>query len=266
MIAVKERKVDSRFSKPDMMVSSENLNREITLPNNWQIVNKTTGFVMDKPNDIAMYRSIANKSISRAKEIWKTLKDCNPHGLILSDKKTGNFFDYFEEVIQAFITSYTTIECMANICIPYGFVHSYQKKGLTVTLTKVEIEQKTPLAEKLKIIIPAALNIPSPVNEKWWHKFKELEDIRNEIIHTKKSTAENRYSIYISEDVFQILEIHNTVVEHYAKQLCILKNGLLNECPIDSGCDAIIPSITSQKSFDSFKRRLHNIPDEEEKA
>ena len=249
---------DLRFSKPDMMINEDNLRQEFTLPSNWRITNSERGYIMNIPNDIAMYASIANKALERAISKYQEMHDRGVTYLILSDEQSSEFYDYFEEIIQAIIISYTTIECMANTCIPYHYEYVIEKTGKKEVYNKDGIERFFSLKDKLKLIIPEAIGVPSPVNETWWQHLIELEKSRNEIIHSKDAKAEERYSFFVNERVFDIINCHNEIVTFYATQLCYLKSPIMNDFPVGSGCDEIIPSIITQRSFNSLYNSFYN--------
>jgi hypothetical protein len=256
---VKKNYKDLRVSKPDMIVDANNLSSELTFKNNWTIISKQNSFIMEKPNDIAIYSSIAEKSKARAQEMWKYLKKCDPIGTLLTEGNTIKFYDYFEEIINALVMSYTAIECMANICIPDEFEYTYTKrKGETITLSKLDIERKLQLKEKLENVIPTALSINSPIGESWWNHFIRLEEIRNEIIHTKENKAEFRYSNYIGSDVFKIISVHHDVVAFYSNALCEVKNRIINDFPINPKNNSIIPSVMQKKSFNNLWTNVFN--------
>lgn len=251
---------DNRFAKPLMIVNQKNLNHEMTFTSNWTLEGNRQHYTMNRPNDMAIYQSIANKALQRAKEKFQGIHSERVTELILPGNKVSGFFDYFEEIIQAVIMSYTTIESMANSCIPFG--HEYtimEKNGVKKTYTKELIERWLPLREKLKSVIPPIVGSSSPTNQKWWSAFRELEDLRNEIIHAKNSKAEIRYSMFLNEKIFKIVEVHNLMVSYYAKLFCNAKLYEMNQFPINIGCDELIPGLMTEKNFVKSYKDLRNI-------
>lgn len=249
---------DRRISKPDMMVNENNLSQQFTLPQNWRITNKSRGFIMHIPNDIALYSSIANKAIERAKERFTEMSKHGITELIMSNEESSRFFDYFEEIIQGIVMSYTTIECMANKCIPSRFEYVIEKPGKKEVFDKEGIERYFSLKDKLKKILPEALGVESPVKETWWQNLIDLENSRNEIIHTKDVKSEDRYSFFVKDNIFEIVTCHNEIIKFYGSQLVSIKSHSINEFPVGFGCDEIIPAIMSQKTYNSMYNSFFN--------
>lgn len=110
------------------------------------------------------------------------------------------------------------------------------------------------------MIKPPLLKDVTPVSEKWWSSFVELKDLRNEIIHTKHSKAEIRYSMFLNERVFKMVSVHNTIVSYYAKLFCEARPYTMNEFPIDVGCDELMPGLMTHKHFMDSYKSLRNIP------
>src|SRR5690606_15260699 len=134
-------KYDKRISKPHMMVNETNLNQQFTLPQNWRITNKSRGFIMHIPNDIAIYSNIANQAIQRAKHRFEEMSKHGITELVMSNQESSQFFDYFEDIIQGIVMSYTTIECMANRCIPDEFEYVIDKPGKKEVCNKEGIDR-----------------------------------------------------------------------------------------------------------------------------
>ena len=178
---------------------------------------------------------------------------------MLQQNIASQFFDHFEEVTLAVIMSYTTIECLANSCIPFYHKHTAIKKGNPTIYNKDSIEREFHLRDKLKTVIPPILKTTSPVSQSWWQTFISLEKLRNEIIHAKKSMAESRYSTLIHEKIFETASIHNTVVSYYASLLCDSKSSIINEFPTGIGFDEMIPALMTNENFDKSYKHLFNI-------
>lgn len=254
-----KKNLDKRFAKPLMIVNETNVNREFTFTSNWSIQGRIRRYTMNRPNDIAMYQSIANKALKRAQDKFAEIHAKNVTELIMPEAQVSDFFDYFEEIIQAVIISYTTIECMANSCIPYQHKHTMEEKGVTKTYNKQSIELNFALRDKLKSVIPPIINASSPATEKWWQEFIKLEDLRNEIIHSKESQAEVRYSALINDRIFKTVSVHNEIVSYYANLLCKAESAIMNDFPVGVGCDEIIPALMKDKDFKKEYKDLFNV-------
>ncbi|MUK48263.1 hypothetical protein [Aliivibrio fischeri] len=77
---------------------------------------------------------------------------------------------------------------MANVAIPNEYKYETKNgKGITEVWDKESIERWFKTSDKYTKLIPLILDVDSPVTQPFWSKFKELEVIRNEIIHQKTS-------------------------------------------------------------------------------
>jgi len=86
----------------------------------------------------------------------------------------------------------SSVESLTNALIPDDFVFEEKVKDKINTLNKAEIEKSKSTIDKLKFIVPQALKIKSPSTFKCWSKFTDLVKLRNDIIHTKTTTVEQR--------------------------------------------------------------------------
>ncbi|EHN8904829.1 hypothetical protein F6R80_002501 [Enterobacter asburiae] len=168
-----------------------------------KIENKKITF--SRPNEISLSMSIAKKSLDNAQEIRKSILK------IVQPKKTNDFYgnevaeiyDYLEEVQKAIIFSYKAIEALCNSAIPedYTYKKDISKKGICEIYDKSAIERWLSTTEKVSKILPDIYNCPSPSNQKFWGHFKKLEELRNEIIHSKSSTSSTLLSDLLSKDI-----------------------------------------------------------------
>lgn len=227
---------DIRVKKPHVFFHQDDSNRKIVLSNNWVLESDKLETMIDRPNDVAIYSSIALSNLEIAKEFHK--KEVVPRqqsgfgSKTLKKPKISEYYDYFETVITAVIFAYTSIEAFANICIPQKYTYSYtDKNGEGVTKNKEEIERTATLREKLKIILPEIIGCKSPTNQKWWTKFTELENLRNEIIHSKESKSEDRYSKLLSTSIIRKVEVHKEVIEFFGDEISVKKIELIDEYP-----------------------------------
>jgi hypothetical protein len=96
-------------------------------------------------------------------------------------------FDYLELAVTEIIFSYTAIEGAVNELItPSSKYHRPQKGGRPpVVMVGADIERKISLDEKLKKALPEILNIKSPAGETIWHKYSDLQELRDRPVHLK---------------------------------------------------------------------------------
>jgi hypothetical protein len=227
---------DIRVKKPHVFFHQENPNLKIVLSNNWVLESDKLETMIDTPNDVAIYSSISISNLEKAKEFHK--KEIIPRQQSGFGSKTitkpliTEYYDYFEKTITAIIFAYTSIEAFANICIPNDYTYSYtDKQGEVIVRTKEEIERTATLREKLKIFLPEIIGCTSPTNRKWWTKFTELENLRNEIIHSKESKSEERYSKLLSSSIIRKVEVHKEVIEFFGTEIAVNKVELIDEYP-----------------------------------
>jgi len=96
-------------------------------------------------------------------------------------------FDYFEVAMFEIICSFSAIEAAVNEAIPDGFVYSRPTKSgqAPMMLKRDEIERKLSLDDKLKRVLPQALNKANPASGKFWPPYLDLQDLRDRLIHLK---------------------------------------------------------------------------------
>ena len=111
-------------------------------------------------------------------------------------------------------------------------------------------------SDKLKIILPEIIGCESPVGQKWWSKFTELENLRNEIIHSKESKSKDRYSKLLSTSIIRKVEVHKEVIEFFGKEISIMKTELLDEYPNGFGYDYYK---VKKMTYENFKKSIDVI-------
>lgn len=256
--------IESREQKPMPLIQEDDYRNKIApLPTNWRIHSDGFNFVMDKPNDVALYSSMAEKQLQMAETFLTSklteLKKLFQDHAVRSKEELAEFFDYFENVIGAIIFSYTSIEAFANICIPDNYVKQVTKGGITYNWSKAEIEKRMELSEKLKKVLPDVLSTTPPPNNKWWNDFITLEELRNEIIHTKQATSEFRYTKLLSKKTFNAIRVNGHIIRFFGAYIALNKPRLLQEFPYGFGQDEIVPSITTASGYRDSIQVLHNV-------
>ena len=210
--------------------------------------------MLDKPNDVAIYSNISTSNLEKVKKFHKEkiiprLKS-GWGSKDLNQKELKEYYDYFEIAITSVIFAYTAIEAFANICIPNNYIYSYtDNKGIEIIDKKEIIEKSYSLRDKLKKILPDVLGCASPTQEKWWNKFTELENLRNEIIHSKDSKSEDRYSKLLSTSIIRKVDVHKDVVQYYGNIINQNKKDLLDEYPNGFGFDTYKVKKANDENF-----------------
>jgi hypothetical protein len=220
--------------------------------------------IMAKPNDVALFVSLMRKNIIKAREFFDANVRILPntyYNAILNNKKTSGYYDYFEDVISAVIFSYTAIEALSNSCIPTDYKHQEEKAGITTIYSKDAIERKFTLRDKLKIVLRDILKTPDPAKESWWDKFILLEETQNEIIHTKQSKSEDRYSKLLGEAIFDVIANSETVIRFYG---CYIEDNAkesLGLFPFDFGHDYVLPGFMTGANYLKMEKAMRGIPE-----
>lgn len=139
------------------------------------------------PNNISISLSLMKKSLKTAREIFNKLTlSASGNKIIITEELKPDLYDFFEEMQTSIIFSYIAIEGFSNAVIPddYQF-EKFNEKGIKETWNKENIERWMSTSEKVGNILPAILNSSDIKIESFWTKFKELEKLRNDIVHQK---------------------------------------------------------------------------------
>lgn len=157
------------------------------------------------PNEIALSMSIAHKSLSKSLELKKDIL------ALLTDSKRVDFFDsnvnliydFLEETQKTIVFSYKAIEALCNSAIPqdYQYKKTSNKKGIHEVYDKIAIERWVSTSDKVSKILPEIYNCTSPQNKKFWGHFKKLEEMRNDIIHSKSNTTSKLLSELLTNNI-----------------------------------------------------------------
>ncbi|WAC01579.1 hypothetical protein N7U66_16740 [Lacinutrix neustonica] len=253
---------DWRVKKPHIMLNQDNFIRRFIFDSNWVLVFDHLETMLIQPNDVALYSNIADRCLNQAMEFYGKVilpRHKQWHGSFPSLEKQKEYYDYFEIIIQAVIFAYTALEAFANICIPAGWEYQTETNGVKTIYSKEAIERKFQLREKFKKIIRPILNTPDPSLENWWMSFTELENLRNEIIHTKQSKSEERYAKLLSKSVFDVVKNHKKIIQFYGEHISRYKTELLEEYPYEFGFDDVIPGLMTNKNYWKSYKSIHNI-------
>jgi hypothetical protein len=133
-------------------------------------------------------------------------------------------FDYFGDFMAEVIFSFTALEAFSNEVIPQDFLYSYKKtkNDPPRNLAKPEIERLISLDEKLKKILPSALNVKSFGGSVLWQDYKQLKAIRDRLIHMKSidrksSGAEHQtlWGLLLEKQNFVFPDIAANILQHF---------------------------------------------------
>lgn len=141
------------------------------------------------PNNVSLFVNISHKEILAARKIYESLiakKLSAKKKIDIKGRNLTRLYNYLEHIQSGIIAIYTALESLANVAIPPDYrVEKKNPKGVTEVWDKVAIERWYKTSDKLAEVLPAVLGVDSPKKLKVWSTFRELEDIRNEIIHQK---------------------------------------------------------------------------------
>jgi hypothetical protein len=256
---------DERVRKPYIVFNEDNYNQYNYFDNQWSLKIDQETIILPQPNDISLYVKLAERNLKDAEQFYQEeLKNRvgRLHMPLLSKDAYLKYYDYFESVIAAITFSYTSIETLANICIPHQY--SFEEKGtgkregITTVYSKEAIERNFPLRDKFKIILQDVLHTGNPVVEDWWNDFIDLEEIRNEIIHTKQSKSEERYSFFLNRRIFKVIGCNKVIIKYYGEYIQRHLPNLLFDFPYGLGYDSVPASFMTNEEYIQRYEALHN--------
>jgi hypothetical protein len=258
-------KKDDRVAKPDILMNEDKFNEHFVFDQQWVLTLDKFQVIMARPNDVALYLTLMDRNLAKAKPFLEDAikrRNKNPfYNMMLDEESTSLFYDYFEQIIAAVTYSYTAIETLANICIEESYQHTKKEKGVTTIYDKEGIERNFKLRDKFKIIIRTILATSEPVIEPWWQLFIQLEEIRDKIIHTKQSSSQDRYSLFLSSKIFPIIEVSKTIVKWYGQYINTNLRHILDDFPFGYGFDNTLPMFMTNTEYWKSQRRMHGIPE-----
>lgn len=190
VIEGKVRVPDPRVSKPYGVYHQEG-NQTVFFQRLIQTDVDGVRLSISAPNEISLSLSISQKSRHRANDIRSNLskKYTNP-GVSIFEDDVGVAYDFLEEMHQSVVFSYRAVESFCNAAIPDDYVYKKKNsKGVEEHYRKEQVERWISTSEKVTEILPGILGIEAPVKEVFWSRFKELERLRNDIVHSKSSSS-----------------------------------------------------------------------------
>lgn len=171
------------------------------------------------PNEIGISLNIYLEACKSAQKLKEELKVIIKEQKDFYDNKIKLLYDYIEKIQIALVFSYRALESFCNSIIPQDFIYKKKNsKGIEESYGILEIERWIPTSEKLINIVPQILNCEAPKQKKFWSFFKELEKLRNEVIHSKKSNSVEITKNLLSNDIIKILNSSLDVLNYYLEQ------------------------------------------------
>lgn len=183
---------------------------------------KSGTVTFNSPNNISLSLSIMKKSFLKAVKMYKELSLDKVNGNFnIEQENKSTLFDYFEETISSLIFSYVSIETMTNAAIPEKYEYeNINERGIREIWSKENIERWMSTSDKISKILPKILNTENIMEEPFWNDFKDLEKLRNQIIHQK--TIENGakldsqiYESLLQPNIFKKIKSSLAVIEFF---------------------------------------------------
>lgn len=183
------------------------------------IKNKTIKIVI--PNEIALSLNISIKCAKSAKVIREKINTLTntEDTYIFEGNSIELVYDYLELTQKAIIFAYKAVESFCNASIPddYEYVKE-SNRGPKEIYNKNNIERWIQTSEKLTLVLPICLNTQNPNTEKFWSDFKELEHLRNDLVHSKSKTEENNIQKLFSPRIDTLIDSSVKLIEFFVKK------------------------------------------------
>lgn len=156
-------------------------------------------------NNISLSLSIMKKSYKKASKLYKEILKIDKSKTFTIEKKDqGLLYDYFEETLSCVIFAYVSVEAMCNAAIPEKYRYKkINEKGVKEIWSKENIERWMSTSDKIVNILPSVLKTTDIKQELFWSKFKELENLRNKIVHQRTIQEGTQLNTEIYEEMLQ---------------------------------------------------------------
>lgn len=108
-------------------------------------------------------------------------------GFMVRDECLADLYYFFEQAMITATMSFQALELFANAIIgrrATGKVRVKRKQG-EIELSPAQAERQLSTEEKFGQVLPSVLNVPSPVGNRTWQRFKRLKSSRDSTVHLK---------------------------------------------------------------------------------
>jgi len=184
---------DVRMARP-IIYKVKSIKKNITLQRSEIFDIGGVEITFPTPSNVALFANIANREKQQAKNIYSSLISKSVRSnkdIDIKNEDVKRLYNYLEHIQTSIISIYTAIESFANIAIPNDYEYSFKNnKGITESYDKAAIERWLKTSEKIAKLLPTILATSSPKELPAWSLFKELENIRNDIVHQKSEKVE----------------------------------------------------------------------------
>jgi hypothetical protein len=170
------------------------------------------------PNEISLSLSISKKAMTAASTKREELKKYSTDRKTIFESDVKIAYDFLEEIQKSVVFAYKAVESFCNASIPDSY--TYKKttsRGVIEHYGKEQIERWISTSEKVSSILPEVLSCSSPTEQKFWGDFKNLERIRNELIHSKSSNSADILTELFSEVATRYIASGIELLEFFIK-------------------------------------------------
>ncbi|MBQ0798759.1 MAG: hypothetical protein KBT63_05695 [Porticoccaceae bacterium] len=213
---IKNFDIDRRCNRPNS-IYSEDAEKIVTYFKTFDASISDHDVTLALPNEISISLSILERSWSTSVRLKKDITDS-----IKKDKSSITkdrmeiYFDYVEQIYMAIIFSYKAVESFCNASIPDDYEYKItNQRGVTEIYSKPEIERWIKTSDKLTKILPGVYECEKPQKKEFWSDFKELENIRNKIVHSKSKATEENFIELITKDMEPCVFSSMRVLEYF---------------------------------------------------
>lgn len=174
------------------------------------------------PNNISISLNLMKKAYKCSQNLLKSLFSKQEGDLIkLVEEDKPELYEYLESITTSIIFGYIAVESFVNAAIPEDYLYEHiNDRKIKEIYSKENIERWLSTSFKISNILPKVLGTKDIQLEKFWNDFKELEKIRNEIVHQK--TIENGakldskfYNKFFDKDIFKIISSSIAVIKFF---------------------------------------------------
>lgn len=140
---------------------------------------------INKSKQITVFSKLLNEEKIRGLSQDQILK-LDPAANILRNLNDEKIFEYIQLSMGIVVSLITSVESFLNLTIPHDYVVKRQKKdGEEEVLNKMYIVRRFSIEDKIELVSDVKKRVGIK-QEKFWSSFKEIKNLRDEIIHFKK--------------------------------------------------------------------------------
>jgi len=114
------------------------------------------------------------------------IKNADPEANIVRILNDEKVFEYIQSSMGVVVSLITSVESFLNMIIPHDYTTTRKnRKGEEETLDKEQIVRRFSIEDKIEVVAEVK-NRSEIKQQKFWSSFKEVKNLRDEIIHFKR--------------------------------------------------------------------------------